>query len=208
MKLMFDIGANAGDIALHFSRFTDKVVAFEPNPNLVQALKKKFDNTNVVIDSRGISDSIGTKELKICNAPTLSSFSNDWINNSRFSDDHYWAISVLVNICTLDSIIDQYGIPDFIKIDVEGHEKEVLQGLSKLLLNTVICFEWVEEHWEKVLDTVTHLQVLGYNNFHLTDGDGLLLNENINWSTWNTLDTNNILPHRKERWGMIYFKFA
>src|SRR5262249_60695009 len=39
--------------------------------------------------------------------------------------------AIEVNVVTLDSLIDEFGVPDYIKIDVEGFDLEVLRGLSQ-----------------------------------------------------------------------------
>ena len=54
----------------------------------------------------------------------------DKVSNGRFKD-YVWDKSYEVPVDTLDNMIEKYGTPKFIKIDVEGYEYEVLQGLTK-----------------------------------------------------------------------------
>lgn len=206
MKLVFDIGANTGDYTEHFSRIADKVIAFEPNPNLLPKLQKRFVDTNVVIDKRALSSTIGTQSFNICDAPTLSTFSEDWIHSSRFSTDQNWEISVPIYTTTIDQIIIEYGIPDYIKIDVEGYEYEVLQGLTQCLPDTIISFEWAEED-KHIQQSIEYLQQLGYTRFFYTDGDAPYINSDIQWCTWGKLHFfSRVVPERMQRWGMIYCK--
>ena len=209
MKLIFDIGANVGNTTQFFSTVSDKVISFEPNPELFKYLLTRFNTSNVIIDSRGLSDKEEIKVFKIANANTISTFSDDWINKSRFSNSIYnWNQHVDVLTTTLDLIIEQYGIPDYVKIDVEGYELEVLLGLSQLLKYTIFSFEWAEEEYFKILKTIEHVQRLGYNCFGFSYADDILLDYQISWNTWEKLDWHNdINPDRKDKWGMIYFKY-
>jgi FkbM family methyltransferase len=68
------------------------------------------------------------------NAHTLGSMSTDWIEKvqkASFFPGCYWDREEVVQTTTLDALIDQFGVPDFCKIDVEGFEFEVLRGLSR-----------------------------------------------------------------------------
>ena len=52
-------------------------------------------------------------------------------NKGRWEDEIHFSDSVLqVETITLDDLIAKHGVPDFIKIDVEGNERKVLSGLS------------------------------------------------------------------------------
>jgi FkbM family methyltransferase len=85
-KLVFDIGANRGNMADFFLKGSDKVVCFEPNPSLIEHLRNRFSEVpkeKIVFDSRGLSNKIERKIFKISNADTISTFSDDWINQSR-----------------------------------------------------------------------------------------------------------------------------
>jgi FkbM family methyltransferase len=207
MKLIFDIGANTGRTIEIFKNVCDKVVAFEPNPILKNILENKYLNQNIIIDGRGISNKIGKKIFNISNADTISTFSEDWIENSRFTKYYNWDKKIEVETTTLDSLIEEYGIPDYIKIDVEGYEYEVLSAFTKKLNSTIISFEWAEEQKEKIEKILNHLISLGYNNFSYTEGDNVLFDSEIKWVTFSNLKLmNNLVPDRKTMWGMIYVK--
>jgi len=207
MKLVFDIGSNIGTTIEFFSQRTNKVIGFEPNPSLFKRLKQRFENRNVVIDPRGLSDEIGHKNFRISNADTISTFSEDWVNNSRFTGGYSWDEGIIVETTTLDSIIEEYGIPDYIKIDVEGYEFEVLTSLTQLLDDTVISFEWAEEQKNKIEQTISYLFDLGYRNFSYTEADQIQLDNQINWRSIDKLDLiENLNSERKDKWGMIYVK--
>lgn len=207
MNLVFDIGANLGETTDIFIKIADKVIAFEPNPKLSDQLKYRFYGDNVIIDTRGISDSVGTKKFNLSNAHTVSTLSSDWINNSRFSNVVDWDVVLDIQTTTLDYIIDEYGVPDYIKIDVEGHEYEVLTAFTKILDNTIISFEWAEEQKYKIIDTVNYLFDLGYSKFFFTEKDEIMINNQINWNYYNKFEFfSSLNEERKEKWGMIYIK--
>ena len=207
MDLIIDIGANVGNTVSRFIKVSNKVVCFEPNPTLSSHLKNIFSDKNVVVDNRGVSNKNGSQTFNISNANTISTFSEDWIKNSRFTNDYNWDKTVEVETITLDSIIELYGVPDYIKIDIEGYEYEVLTSFNTLLPNTLIAFEWAEEQKDKIKSTLEHLNKLGYNLFGYTESDEILFDEQIEWFVFENFKlTDKLIPERKEKWGMIYFK--
>ena len=143
----------------------------------------------------------------MANVDTISTLSNDWVENSRFTGNYFWNQSIIVETITLSDAIREYGIPDYVKIDTEGYEYEILTNFHELLPNTLFSFEWAEEQKEKIEKILQHLNNLGYNSFGFTEGDPVMFDNQINWSNYEnfklieTLDSN-----RKALWGMIYFK--
>lgn len=207
MKLIFDIGANVGNTVDIFKNIATKVIAFEANPYLTTKLENRFSGQNVLIVNKGLSNENGVKNFKIASYHTISTFAEDWINESRFSDSYNWNQSVGISTITLDSAVENYGVPDYIKIDVEGYEYEVLTSFTKLLPNTLVCFEWAEEQKNKIEKILNHIQSLGYTHFSYTEADDVLFDSQINWTRLENLNLlENLIPERKEKWGMIYFK--
>lgn len=207
MKLIFDIGANIGRTAEIFLNYADKVISFEPNPGLVNHLKNRFSNPKLHVDNRAISHGKGTQEFKLANVDTISTLSIDWVENSRFTGEYHWDNSIIVETLTLSDAIAEYGIPDYIKIDTEGYEYEILTNFHELLPETLIAFEWAEEQKEKIAKILKHVHNLGYNNFAYTEGDPVLFDEQIGWSNFDNFKLIDTMESsRKALWGMIYFK--
>ena len=130
--LFFDVGANIGNRIIPLLKLGVRVVAIEPQEDCYKFLEMRFGK-KIKIVKKGLGDKKEFKEFFISDLHTLSSFSEDWIesmsNSGRFSRDN-WKGKKLISITTLNDLIQEFGIPKFIKIDVEGYELEVLKGLS------------------------------------------------------------------------------
>jgi FkbM family methyltransferase len=207
MNLVFDIGANRGRTAEIFLKDFDRVISFEPNPGLADFLKNRFPNPKLIVDRRAISHQRGSQEFKLANVDTISTLSIDWVENSRFTGEYHWNNSIIVDTITLSDAIKEYGIPDYVKIDTEGYEYEILTNFHELLPNTLFAFEWAEEQKDKISKTLVHLYSLGYNNYTYTEGDPVLYDNQLIWNTYENFKLIETLnASRKEKWGMIYFK--
>jgi FkbM family methyltransferase len=129
--LCFDVGAYIGDYTEVFNKLGAKVVAIEPQPHCVKYLKKRFkNNPDINIIGKGLADKAGELEFYICEeADTVSTFSREY-QNTHFKG-YNWNKKIKVSVTTLDALIEQFGLPDYCKIDVEGFEYQVLKGLTK-----------------------------------------------------------------------------
>ncbi len=176
--LVFDVGANVGDKAAAFLRLGARVVCVEPQPQCVAFMEKRFEgqlgNDSLILVGKGLASEPGELELAICDdAPTISTFSRKW-QTGRFQEQ-VWARSEVVPVTTLDCLIDEYGLPCFCKIDVEGFELEVLKGLSKPLPR--LSFEFTREFLNDAGDCMRQLTTLGDVTFNWARGGGMGLPE-------------------------------
>ena len=145
-NLCFDIGANMGSRVASFLQLKAKVIAVEPQRVCYQELQSVFKNENVVIVPKGVGAKNEIKDFYVADDSLISSFSIEWIKGQKTGHfkKNNWDRIEKVEIVTLDMLMQQYGIPDFIKIDTEGFELEVLRGLSKQV--KALSFEYTLPH--------------------------------------------------------------
>ena len=157
-SVYFDVGANFGNRIEPIIDLGIKVIAIEPQEECKKYLKKKFGNRITLIPF-GLSSKEGEQTMFISNAHTISSFSKDWIDltkeSGRFSE-YEWNKEKIIPMTTLDNLINDFGSANFIKIDVEGFELEVLKGLSSKI--DFISFEYsVPENIDLVVGCIERI---------------------------------------------------
>lgn len=143
--LIFDIGANYGWTTLTFLKFSSQVIAYEPDINNLKILRYRFGDTNrLVIEAKAISNNIdGAVFYQNKNSSALNTLSLKWVDaltNSVYREKKIFASEKYkVETSTLDIEIKKYGKPVFLKVDVEGHESSVFEGLHSSI--PLIVFE-------------------------------------------------------------------
>jgi FkbM family methyltransferase len=124
--LAFDVGANIGMKTQAFLALGARVVAVEPQPSCQRVLMAMFgSDPNFTLVPKAVGNAPGRATMHIAPMSALSSLRADWFPGS--------VAEIEVEVTTLDSLIATHGEPRFCKIDVEGFELEVLQGLTHRL---------------------------------------------------------------------------
>lgn len=172
--LAFDVGAHVGDRTASFLRLGARAVALEPQPAVFRALRLIHGRTpHATLLNLAVGAQPGTIDLHINTAnPTVSTASRDLIDAAPTADAwqaEVWDSTIRVPVTTLDILIADHGIPDFVKIDVEGHELAVLQGLTHPI--RALSFEFTTLQRDVAFACLTQLQTLGPYAFNLTLGE-------------------------------------
>ena len=169
--LCFDVGAHVGERTRVFLALGAKVVCVEPQAICLQALHEAFGHRgDVIIVSQAVGDRDGSAEMALCeNAPDISTLSGKWQREGRFSRDHRWTKRQSVSVTTLDSLIARYGVPRFCKIDVEGFEPFVFQGLTQPV--DVVSFEFTREFFDDARRCIERLLSIGRASLNCSIGE-------------------------------------
>jgi FkbM family methyltransferase len=123
--LCFDVGANIGDISAVLLQLGARVVAIDPQPAAMRELKARLDdNRNLTCVEAGVADKPGQLDLYLHDQVGTTSMVQDWSAGNVTG-------KITVPVTTLDALISRFGLPKYCKIDVEGFELNVLEGLSK-----------------------------------------------------------------------------
>lgn len=133
-SLVFDIGANDGQYARKCVALGARVIAVEPQEWHLLDLCD-IDGVTDVIAAVGASE--GHADLYLSHNSKWSSLHPEWVTGHKGEASPK---TMTVRVVTLDGLIAEYGMPDFIKIDTEGHEADVLRGLSHRI--PVLSFEY------------------------------------------------------------------
>jgi FkbM family methyltransferase len=172
--LCFDIGAHIGNRVQAWRRLDARVVAVEPQPQCMTLLHRWFGmDPQVILLEMAVGAQLGQAELYISElTPTLSTMSVTWrdsITQAQGFGDTRWQQSQLVPVTTLDAMITEYGMPAFCKIDVEGSELAVLQGLSQPI--AALSFECIPAARALSLACLERLHALGNYEFNWSWGE-------------------------------------
>jgi FkbM family methyltransferase len=176
--LAFDIGSHVGDRVGSFRRLGARVVALEPQPLCVRAIRALYgDDPEVALIEAACGDQPGRLTLRINSAnPTVSTASADFIGAAAGAggwEGQVWDAQVEVACTTLDALIAQFGVPAFAKIDVEGFEDTVLAGLSQAV--PALSFEFTTIQRDVALRCLDRLTALGAYGFDLALGESQAL---------------------------------
>jgi FkbM family methyltransferase len=143
-SLVFDIGANVGAMSEIFSSLGDRVVALEPNADCVRHIQLSYSEQKIEVIQAVAGPRNGLATLNLSNErDDISSLSDEWIAAIKNEHEEYcqlWSRQITVPMLTLDTLIERYNTPFFIKIDVEGFEEFVLRGLS--VQPSLVSFEF------------------------------------------------------------------
>ena len=180
-KEAVDVGVYRGVYTYKLSKEFKHVHAFEPNPLIYPFLEKNLTKIvkNMTLKNLALSDSNGDVNLRIPSR-SKSIFKTNYeeiyklgcatIHEGNKIDNKN---NFKVKKIKLDDLLEDKNI-SFLKIDVEGHEREVITGSKKIIKKNkpVLLVEIEERHNNfPILDTIEFIKNFGYNSYFVADGN-------------------------------------
>ena len=175
-----DVGCNYGHLCMLASHCVGEdgcVLAFEANPGLAEILSAHIDDhavTNVTVYPFGLSDVAGDFALRVnpkqLGLSTLRQVPTTERGSGQFTE------TVNCELRTGDNVLMHKAPPGraLLKVDVEGHELQVLRGMSATLSRRVHCAiveispRWLGER-DGVREIFEFMSDRGFNAYKLTD---------------------------------------
>ena len=182
--ILIDVGANIGFYTLNFEKLigeNGKIFAFEPEPDNFKLLEKNIIenklNNHVKVFHKAVSNKKGISNLLIGPTSGTNSLVESFNTNDKI---------VEVDTIVLDEFFSDFEHEiNFVKIDTEGHDAKVLQGMQKIIQknqNIKIMTEFVPEFLERSdSNSENYIELLTKNNMQLHFVDkGKLVETDLN----------------------------
>lgn len=195
--VVLDIGANCGSMGIPMLARLDKYGAYvgiEPGPELFERLKVNCQLNTDLIESEIhlLNFGIGSEPGKLF----WEMDKGDNYGNASFVD---YQTEHVIEVHKLDSVIDKLNLRsvDFIKIDVEGMEADILQSASKTIKTyhpTILFESWINK--ENAKNCITNrcmaiLEGFGYQFFEPSKGEALLVDPDTKYELLPVVYPNN-----------------
>lgn len=161
-----DIGANIGIYSYHLSRICDRVEAFDPNRACLRILEA-YAARNINANCVALSAKPGIMTLNI---PVV-----DGVQQTGLASANAVVAQVVTSFEVPTRTLDEYAFDDvrFIKIDVEGHEPNVLAGAEGTIRENqpIMLLEIEQRHQSKPIGSIFDaVSANGYRGFFVFKG--------------------------------------
>jgi FkbM family methyltransferase len=168
--LAFDIGAHLGNRSRALLTLGFQVVALEPQPAFARRLEALARRCpRLIVLPMAAAGQAGRLRLMVpTRVPTVATASAAFRALMQAKGVDFDG-EIEVEATTLDHLIARFGQPDFIKIDAEGMEVEILEGLSRPV--AVLAFEHLPERPEATFRCIQRLAALGRFRFDFVAGE-------------------------------------
>ena len=177
-KVIYDFGVHTGMDSLFYLQKGFKVIGVEANPVLVQQIKNKFityiDTGDYILIDKAISDTSNSSITFYIN-PQKTDWGTIYPTWNRTMNNKFEEVTV--DTIMLDKLFNDYGIPYYMKIDIEGADILVLNSLIKLNIKpTYLSIELLTpNNYGKHARNIDYLEILkkvkelGYTKFRIVD---------------------------------------
>jgi FkbM family methyltransferase len=172
-KLIYDVGAHLGEDTDFYLRKGFRVVAIEANPELTKKLRERFrsnlsDGSLVIVDGAIAENS---EEVSFYVNQSLSVWGTirpEWAERNVVGGSPSKLIRV--KAISFPEVLNNYGIPYYLKIDIEGADVLCLEGLMENPDRPkFVSIESEKKSWQALLYEFEVFEKLGYSRFKIVD---------------------------------------
>ena len=163
-NFIIDVGMNDGSDTAYYLHCGFWVIAIEANPHLTDAARRRFareiEAGKLAVLNLGIAPAARNADFHLVANGSQSSFSPDLASRRELQIVE----TGRVPCAPLSAVIQQYGVPYYIKIDFQGNDLHCLESLSKIALPPYLSVDFSHGMQDRLLDRLINL---GYSRFKL-----------------------------------------
>jgi FkbM family methyltransferase len=173
LQLIYDVGAHLGEDTNFYLKKGFKVVAIEANPVLAETLRERFrasvaDGSLVVIES-AIAENAGEVDFYVNqNLSVWGTIRPTWAERNASMGSPSKLIKV--KAISFPEVLARYGVPYYLKIDIEGADVLCLEGLMETPDRPkFVSIESEKRSWHALLSEFEIFIRLGYSTFKIVN---------------------------------------
>jgi FkbM family methyltransferase len=178
--LIFDIGMHRGEDTDFYLKKGYQVVGIEANPALAEHCRRRFatrvaDGSLRIIEGAIVgTDRLDTRSVKFYENPNSAWGTIDPEWRDRNAQLGLSSREIEVPCVDLAAILKEYGIPFYMKIDIEGADRSCLDYLKSLDDHPqYLSIEDEKLDFSRLLSNLAVLQQLGYSNFRAVQQEAI-----------------------------------
>lgn len=160
--LVYDLGLHDGRDTAQYLREGSRVVAVDANPAMCTAAEAHFREYirtgQLTIINRGVAGHKGQLEFWVCDDVSEWSSFHRGIASRNGAKHH----AIAVDCVPIMDIVGEFGVPDYMKIDIEGNDRICIAGLTNPSAPPYISIEMDHAQGD---EDIQRLGELGYRGF-------------------------------------------
>lgn len=168
--LIMDIGLHKGEDTAYYLKKGFRVVAIEADPALVRwcidRFRSEISNEQLFVVEGALSECGGSVEFYQSDNPVWGTICESWCDrNASFGAKNR---TITVPVVDLQRVLERYGVPHYIKVDIEGSEMVVLNALKRMqIAPKFISIESEKVRFSRLIEEFRMLRHLGYRRFKI-----------------------------------------
>ena len=172
-NLIFDVGMHKGEDTDFYLKKEFRVVSFEADPDLIEHCKRRFadqiarDQLNIIEGAIAPEQPGDRVQFYASSHSVWGTIRPEWVARNAVIGG---ATSRLIEVrrVNIAEIFNRFGVPFYLKIDVEGVDHHVLQVLQNLSYRPkYISIESEKNNFQELVSEINQLSCLGYKKFKI-----------------------------------------
>lgn len=172
MNTIYDVGAHKGEDTDFYLRKGFKVIAIEANPILAQKLREMFDEAilsgKLTVVEAAVADEDGEAEFFLNELSVWGTIRENWAERNLKMGKP--SRKIRVPALSFKRLLEQYGTPYYLKIDIEGADMLCVRALANTQARPrFLSIESSKTSWAELLTEFNTLERLGYRRFKIVN---------------------------------------